>query len=244
MKVFIAFILMLVISSKIFAQDLDSLQRKFANKVCTCIGNINSYEELKPAIDKCYSRTMNFIFNDATAEEVKFYAGSGNLKLLVQKLEYHLKSYCPNVVQVINAYIKPASADNSFPRNYGAPGSPSLKDSWTSWEKKTIAFDAEVLDTVQASFSRTFLKVKLDDGQLVWVGDMTSSKSNAIGSKVRFLGYITPANKQKVEQYTETAFIIISFASVELSTKKLAMYPGSEIQIHDWANGIVPDFRN
>src|SRR5882724_8198734 len=101
MKLLKSLLALVLITGNCYSQNLDSLQEKFADKVCNCIGQANNYEELKPLIDKCYGSTMNFIFNDATPDEVKFYAAPGNLKLITQRLEYNLKSTCPNVVNVI-----------------------------------------------------------------------------------------------------------------------------------------------
>jgi len=182
---------------------------------------------------------MNFIFNDATPEDVKFYAGAGNLKVVAQKLEYHLKSSCPSVVKVIEEYIKPKDKVNSYPTNFDNTKLDAAKNNLNSWNGKIIAFNAEIIKVNKSNPDKTFLKVKLDNGAILWVGDMGNSTFNIIGNKTRFLGYFTLTEKDNDDQ-TELGYLVISFASLDLGTNNLTMYPGTEIQIYKWANGNVP----
>jgi hypothetical protein len=52
-------LLLTFISTQIFGQQLDSIQARFANRVCNCIGEITEYKDLKPKIDRCYKDTFN-----------------------------------------------------------------------------------------------------------------------------------------------------------------------------------------
>lgn len=222
-----------------FGQSVDSLQKKFSNKVCNCLGTIESYDKLKPKIDECYEKVYNFIFNDASPEEIKFYSNTGNLKVVTQKLEYYLKSTCPEVVRVINEYIRPKNVTNSYPVNFE---SHNLEDALSNpkiWGNRTIAFEGEIIKTVTTTPAKLFLKVKLNNGNHIWVGDMTNSKFSTVGNKLRFLGYLIQANIDNTEQ-SEQGFAVISFGSLDLSSKQISMYSGSEKQIHEWANGKVP----
>jgi hypothetical protein len=228
-----------LIATKCVGQNIDSIQKKFATKVCNCIGEVKTYEDLKPKIDKCYDATMNFIFNDATPDEIKFYTGPGNLKVVAKKLEYYLKSSCPTVVNVIQSYIKPKDSERSYPTNFDNIQLMNAKKDLNSWNGKTIAFDAEVIKVNKLSPAKTFLKVKLDNGDLLWIGDMTISKFNNIGNKIRFVGYFIVTEKDNEEQ-NELGYMILSFASLDMSSNQLTMYPGSEKQIHEWANGTIP----
>ena len=229
----------LFFASNCFCQSLDSLQKKFANKVCNCIGEVKSYEQLGAQIDTCYDKTMNFIFNDATPDEIKFYTGSGNLKLITQKLEYHLKSTCPNVVQVINEYVKPKAKGKNYPTNFDGEKLKAAKRKLNSWNGKTIAFNGEVIGASKIYAEKTFLKVRLDSGDSLWVGDMTNSVLSIIGNKIRVIGYFVLTERDGDEQ-NEMGYMVISFASLELISNDLKMYPGSEKQVYEWANGKVP----
>lgn len=227
------------ITAACLAQNIDSIQNKFATKVCNCIGEVKKYEELKTKIDMCYDTTMNFIFNDATPEEIKFYTGSGNLKVVAQKLEYHLKSNCPSVVAVIKEYVKPKDTARSYPTNFDHTKLEEAKKDLNSWNGKTIAFNCEIIKVNKSKPDKTFLKVKLYNGDTLWVGDMSNSEFNIIGNKTRFIGYFILTEKNNEEQ-TERGYFVISFASLNLGTNNLTMHPGSEKQIYEWANGNVP----
>ena len=240
MKLLKSLLLFLPITGHCYSQNLDSLQKKFANKICNCIGNIDKYEELKSSIDKCYGSTMNFIFNDATADEKKFYIGAGNLKLVAQRLEYNLKSTCPNVVTVINEYVKPKSKENNYPTNFNQKTFVEASKDLSSWNGKTISFDAEIIKINKSNPSKPFLKVKLANDQIIWVGDMTNSNFEIVGNRVRFLGYLNLSDKSNNEEFNELDFVVISFASLELNSNKVAFYPGSEKQVYVWANGEIP----
>ncbi|MDP9042826.1 MAG: hypothetical protein M3N30_12660 [Bacteroidota bacterium] len=240
MKLLKSSLLLLFIIGHCYSQNLDSIQKKFAIKVCNCIGQVNNYEELKPLIGKCYDTTMNYIFNDATPDEVKFYTSPGNLKLVAQRLEYDLKSTCPTVVRVINDYIKPRSKENNYPTNFDQKTFEEAKKDLNSWDGRTISFDAEIVKVNKSNPTKPFLKVKLASGQFIWVGDMTNSDFEIAGNKVRFLGYYHLADKSSKDEYNQFDFVVISFASLELNSSKITFYPGSEKQIFVWANGEVP----
>ena len=243
MKLIKFVILFLFISARTYSQNLDSLQKKFANNVCGCIGHVDKYSELKPLIDKCYENTMNFIFNGATPQEIKFYSGAGNLKLVSQKLEYYLKSTCPDVVRVIKEYVTPYTNENNYPTNFNQETLKKAKEDLISYYGKTIAFDAEIVKINKSDPNKIFLKVRFQDGQTIWVGDMANSDFEIVGNKVRFLGYFIMADKNSDEEYNQSGYLVVSFSSVELTSNKLAMYPGSEKQIHAWVNGKVPELK-
>lgn len=227
------------ITTNCFGQNIDSIQKKFATKVCNCMGEIKKYEDLKPKIDRCYDTTMNYIFNDATPEEIKFYTGKGNLKVVAQKLEYYLKSSCPGVVNVIQEYVKPKDKESSYPINFDNTKLEDAKKNFNSWNGKTIAFNAEIIKVNKSNPAKTYLKVKLNNDEFLWVGDMANSKFDNVGNKTRFIGYFILTEKDSDEQ-TEFGYLVISFASLDVGTNNLTMYPGSEKQIYEWANGTVP----
>ncbi|MFM2387565.1 MAG: hypothetical protein RL660_2322 [Bacteroidota bacterium] len=227
------------ISAQACAQQLDSIQARFAERVCNCIGEIAEYEDLKPKIDRCYKDTFNFIFNNSTPEEVKFYLGEGNLQKIGMKLEYYLKSQCPSVRKVIQEYIKPKKSEGSYPTNLDEKKLEAKRKDIDDLEGKIVAFDAEIVKVNRSNPERIFLEVKLQNGEKLWVGDMTNSELNIEGNKRRFLGYFVTTEKDDQEQ-TEMGYYIISFASYEKITDNLVMYPGTEKQIYEWANGKVP----
>lgn len=243
MKLFLLTAFTIFITPICLGQNIDSIQKKFATKVCNCIGEVKKYEDLRPKIDKCYDTTMNYIFNDATPDEIKFYTGKGNLKVVAQKLEFYLKSSCPSVVNVIREYVKPKNKESSYPTNFDNTKLEEAKKDLNPWNGKTIAFNAEIIKVNKSNPDQTFLKVKLDNGDILWVGDMANSKFDNIGNKRRFIGYFIVTAKDNEEQ-TELGYLVISFASLDLGTYNLTMYPGSEKQIYEWANGKVPKLKN
>jgi len=50
------------ITTSCYAQNIDSIQKKFATKVCNCIGEVKKYEELKSKIEICYGHNNEFYF--------------------------------------------------------------------------------------------------------------------------------------------------------------------------------------
>ena len=242
MKRILILVIITFLTNNIFGQNLDTIQAKFAKKVCNCIGETKDYAELKPKIDKCYDDTFNFIFNDATPEEIKFYTGEGNLQKVGKKLEFYLKSDCQNVKKVIEAYIKPKNIKGSYPTNLDENKLKNKGKEIESLNGKTVAFDAEIIKINNTRKDKVFLKVKLSNGEILWVGDMTNSDLNLVGNKRRFLGYFT-MTKNKTEEQTELGYYILSFASYDKQTNKLNMFPGSERQIYEWANGKVPQSK-
>lgn len=174
------------------------------------MGHIDNYDQLKPSIDKCYDSTMNFIFNGATPEEIKFYTGNGNLKVVAQKVGYYLKSTCPDVIRVINEYVKPKTNENNYPTNFDQNNLKEVKNNLNSWSKRTVAFNAEIVKII----------------------------------RTRFVGWFIPTDKSFNEEFNSDGYLVVSYGSVDLASNKLSMYPNSEILIHEWANGKVPETRH
>jgi len=207
------------------------------------MGHIDNYDQLKPSIDKCYDSTINFIFNGATPEEIKFYTGNGNLKLVAQKLGYYLKSTCPDVIRVINEYVKPKTNENNYPTNFDQNSLKEVKNNLNSWSKRTVAFNAEIVKIIKTDEDKIFLKVKFSDDQTLWVGDMSHNTSWQPGNKIRFVGWFIPTDKSFNEEFNRDGYLVVSYGSVDLASNKLSMYPNSEILIREWANGKVPATR-
>jgi hypothetical protein len=240
MKKVIHLIVFSLLLTSAYGQNLDSLQRKFAAKICTCVGELEKYEQLKPVLDKCYDKTMNFIFNDATPEEVKFYGVPGNLQLLNQNLEQNLKTQCPAIKKLVEESVKPGKKGNSYPVNFNSRQLEEAKKDLKSWDGKIVAFDGEIIEVNFLGPNRPYLKVKLDD-QVVWVGSMVNSKFETVGNRIRFLGYFSLTKSgDPGGDLNKSGFHILAFGVIELKSMELAMFPGSEVQVREWANGKVP----
>jgi hypothetical protein len=140
---------------------------------------------------------------------------------------------------VIKEYIKPKKNEGSYPTNLDETKLEVKSKDIAYLDGKTIAFDAEIIKVNRTNPERVFLEIKLKNGEKLWVGDMTNSELNVEGNERRFLGYFVTIEKDNQEQ-TEMGYYVISFASYEKITDKLIMYPGTEKQIYEWANGNVP----
>jgi hypothetical protein len=244
MKKLILLIFSLFLFGSAYCQNLERMQKKFALKVCDCIGKLGSYEQLKPKLDKCYDSTMNFIFNGATPEEVKFYAGPGNLKLVSQNLEQNLKADCPTVKKLIEAYTAPKKEAKPYPTNFSSQDLQEAKSNLSNWNGRIIAFDAKVIEVASLEPNRPYLKVQLDGGQEIWVGSMANSKYETVGNNIRLLGYFSLTGKSgPQEKLNDSGYHVLAFGVVDLKSMQAASFPGSEVQIREWANGKVPEVR-
>jgi len=155
-------------------------------------------------------------------------------------MQYYLETSCPEVIRVIQDYVTPTDTTNSFPVNFNGQLLLAAAKDTGAWFGKTISFNGEIIKIDSTVPNKKFLKVKLDNGQTIWVGDMAAGLFSTVGNEIRFMGYFVASDSTaKNKEFNEQDYLVISFASVELSSKKVAMYPGSEKQIRDWANGMI-----
>ncbi|MES2730852.1 MAG: hypothetical protein V4714_03855 [Bacteroidota bacterium] len=227
-----------------YCQSLENLQKKFATKVCDCIGELDNYEQLKPKLNKCYDSTMNYIFNGATSEEIKFYTGSGNLKLISQNLEQNLNTYCPTVKRVSKEFILPSNKANPYPTNFSSHDLQKAKENLSAWDGRIIAFDAKIIEVASVGPNRPYLKVQLDTGEELWVGSMANSKYETVGNSVRLLGYFALTQLEGLHaNLNKLGYHVLAFGIVDLKLMQIAYFSGSEVQIREWSNGKIPQVR-
>ena len=131
-------------------------------------------------------------------------------------------------------------ARNGYPINFDELALERAKVDSSMWKTKTFAFDAEILKIDTSNKNKPLLKAKLGSDHVVWVFDMTNSNFKVVGNKIRFIGYILPTDLNSTEITSEFSIMIISYGSLELSTKTLFFSPGFKKQIDEWANGRIP----
>ena len=225
------------------AQTVENLQAKITEKICACVGEIDDYQLLKPLLDKCYDDAINSLFNSAVKTEVKILINADSLRLINQNIEANLKVHCPAVRTVVQQYILASPGAASCPTNFNSQQFKQAKKRLKSWNGRIVAFDAEVLEVHQLGPGRPYVKVKLGDEQILWVGSMANSGFEMVGNHLRFLGYFALKETGPQEKFHQNEFHVLAFGVIDLVSKKLAMFPGSEEQIKEWVAGKVPKAR-
>ncbi|NOU46148.1 MAG: hypothetical protein HOO86_03695 [Bacteroidales bacterium] len=132
-------------------------------------------------------------------------------------------------------------SQNACPVNFGDKQLESAKRDIKNWNGKIIACDVEVIQVEKGYVDKPYYKVKLEDGGQFWVGSLVTSGYEKTGAKLRLLGYLSLFEKDDIgNKFNKDGFHILAFVVIDLATKKMAMHPGTEKQVEEWINGIVP----
>jgi len=232
-------ILFLTLITSSYGQDTEKFAKKITNKMCECIGKVEKYENLKSKLDSCYDKAINDAAIHATPEEIKIIGNTedfNNVKYRIGKL---IKTDCENVKNVVVKEAQPSTNENPYPINFTPKDFKKAKKKPNSYNGKIIAFDGKIVEVKSLGENKPYLKVELENGQLIWVGSMVNSKYDKVGNSIRFLGYFSLIGKDEIE-YNKLGFHILAFGEIDLKTKQLAFMPGSETQIKEWGKGQIP----
>ncbi|TKC10802.1 hypothetical protein FA048_11570 [Pedobacter polaris] len=137
--------------------------------------------------------------------------------------------------------ITDIKAQNACPLNFGSKQLEKAKHDIKNWNGKIIACDVEVIQVEKGYQSKPYYKVKLEDGGQFWVGSLVTSGYEKTSAKLRLLGYFSLVDKDDIgNKFNKDGFHILSFVVIDLATKQMAMFPGSDKQVKEWMNGTVP----
>lgn len=242
MKTVVTIVLLTATVNTCLGQETDKFAKKIADNMCDCIGNVDKYKNLKHKLDSCYDKTMNEAVIHASSEEIKIIGNTAEFSKVKQSLEGLIKTNCKTVRQLIETEIQPSSAvDSPYPTNFTSEDYKRARKYPEQWDGKIVAFDGEIVEANYPSPNKPYLKVKLDGGHIIWIGSMVNSQFDKVGNKIRFLGYFTLTSKDDISKtYHDNGFHVLAFGEIDHKTKQLAMLPGSELQIKEWAVGQIP----
>jgi len=212
--------------------------------MCDCFGDLENYNTYKLKFDSCYDKALvNTLIEMASQkkkEEYMILINPEKRKVVNDNIEYLISIECHSVKEVIQNEVLSGNAQNPFPINFSSRDLKKLKRNPHKWNGQIIAFDAEVIEIKKGYHDKPYYKAKIDNEEL-WIASMISSGYEIKGNMVRILGYVTEIEDNDfVNEYHDLGFHILTFGVINLKTKQVAMFPGSEMQIKEWKNGKVP----
>jgi len=132
---------------------------------------------------------------------------------------------------------------NSCPRNFDGKAFLASKKTKKKEIQKTVAFDAEVVTVEKGYNDLPYFKVKLDNGEPLWIRSMMSNVNVNIGHKLRILGYL--AKVQPDDEigmtYNKNGVEVRAFAILDTQTKKLDYADVFEREALLWKSGKIPE---
>lgn len=139
-----------------------------------------------------------------------------------------------------NNYAQKVS--NSCPRNLDGKAYLDLKKSIKKDFNKTVSFDAEVVTVEKGYNGFPYFKVKLDNGQPLWISSMMSNINAVVGQKLRILGYLTLVQSDDAigMTYNKNGVEVRAFAILDTQTKKLNYADVFEREALLWKSGTIP----
>ncbi len=240
----IATLILTLTSLTSFGQSIETITEKISDKICGCIkDDIKSYSEIKPEFDRCYDKEFNQIFSLVDSIEQKILIQEGALQKIKNAIIPTLNSNCEKIRKLIQSKsdnsIEPVSNNSSNPCPTNFTGNDLKKID--KLNGKIIAFNGLVTQVYTAHNDKPYYEVKLEGGNTIWIASLVNSGYEVEGSIVRILGYVSKVeNDEFAEKYNKTDYHILAFCLIDLKTKQMAIFPGSELQIKEWIAGKIP----
>jgi len=232
-------ILILIFIGNSFGQSTEKFAIKITKKMCDCIGIVDNYENLKAKLDSCYDIAINYAAIHASPEEIQIIGNTKEFNEVKNQIAKLIKVDCEAVKNVVIKEAQPSTNENSYPINFTTKDFNKAKRNPESFNGKIIAFNGRILEVKSLGQNKPYLKVELENGQIIWVGSMVNSQFDKVGNSIRFLGYFSLIKKGEIE-FNNSGFHILAFGEIDLATKQLAFMPGSESQIKEWGQGLIP----
>ncbi len=232
-------ILFITLIASSYGQDTEKFAKKITDKMCDCIGKVEKYDNLKSKLDSCYDKAINDAVIHATSEEIKIIGNTEDFNKVKYRIGKLIKTDCETVKNIVVEEAQPSTNENPYPINFTAKDFKKAKKKPDSYNGKIIAFDGKIIEVKSLGENKPYLKVELENGQLIWVGSMVNSQYDKVGNSIRFLGYYSLIGENEIE-YNKLGFHILAFGEIDLKTKQLAFMPGSESQIKEWGKGQIP----
>jgi hypothetical protein len=227
-----------------FSQSIESIKEKVSDKICDCINNdISSYSEIKPEFNRCYDKEFNQIFSLVDSAEQKILIQQGVLEKIKNEIIPTLNSNCKKIRKIIQSdvesAVEPAKNSNTVacPTNFVGKDLKKIK----KLSGEIIAFNGLVTEVYFAHNKKPYYQVKLEGGNTIWIASLVNSGYEKEGKIIRLLGYVSEVGDDKnAKEYNQTDYHILAFCVIDMESKQMAMLPGSELQVKEWMNGIIP----
>lgn len=122
----------------------------------------------------------------------------------------------------------------SYPINFRESDFENLN----TFNQQILSFDVEILRIENSPKNTPYYQGKIGN-QTIWIFSMLQSKSLKVRNKVRVVGYLVSTEELKSD-INYDKFQILSFGLLDLKSKKLDYFPGSEMQMKQWKHGRIP----
>ena len=127
-----------------------------------------------------------------------------------------------------------------YPTNFDVISLDKAKKDSSFWRKKIIAFNGRIIRIDTSNKTRHLIKIELGSDNVVWIEVKQHGKFEFLENKIRVIGYILPTDLQSDDITAQFSIMVISFAVLELKTKKMYSHPSFKKQVDDWQNGKIP----
>ncbi len=244
MKKIIFLSIIILISTNIFSQSVESIVERVTNEICDCVGEVTDKSELKKKLKECSDDKINHIMNNSTEAENKVLLEGNNLNKVINQIEPSVLTNCKNVKQTIEKDLEneanKVSDDEGitpFPTNFTGKDLMRIEE----LNGEIVAFNGLVTEVHTAHNDKPYYEVKLEGGKTIWIASLVNSGYEKEGKIIRLIGYVSKVEDDKVaKKYNKTDYHILTFGIIDLDSKQMAMMPGSELQIKEWMNGTIP----
>jgi len=234
----------ILISTNVFSQSVESIIKRVSNEICDCVGEIKGKSKMKKKLKECSDDKINYIMNNSTKAENDILLKGGNLNNVISQIEPYVLTNCKNVKRVIEQDLEKevnrvSNDKNSTPCPTNFTGK-DLKNI-QKLDGEIIAFNGLITEVHSTHKDKPYYEVKLEGGNTIWIASLVNSGYEKEGKIIRLLGYVSKVENDEVaETYNKTDYHILAFCVIDMDSKQMAMMPGSNLQVKEWMNGTIP----
>ena len=144
------------------------------------------------------------------------------------------------LLMVLSVYL--SSAQTKCPTNFDGKSFVKIKYDMDKHNGETVAFDSEVSEIRKGYNDIPYFKVKLENGEELWIASVVSDKYVVKGAKLRLIGYIelVQADDEIARQFNRTGYHVRVFAMVDHKTKQLQSSNAFDQEVKQWLGGQFP----
>lgn len=158
-------------------------------------------------------------------------------KIFLFAIIYHL------LTSYIYGQVKPIKNKEIYPTNFDVILLDKARTDSSFWRNKIIAFNGRIIRIDTSNKTRHLLKIELGSDNVIWAEVKQHGKFEFLENKIRLLGYILPTDLQSDDITAQFSIMVISYAVLELKSKKLYSHPRFKKQVNDWRNGKIPTMK-
>jgi len=240
----IPFVSILFIQS--YAQESEKFARKLADRICDCVGEVHTYAALQSRLDSCHRMVVNDAAINASTEELNVIGNVEQFNWVIRNLENYIKKRNPQIGKLMEEEAATGPPTIPYPTNFGKKEYKAASKGKLDWNGRIVAFDGEIVTVNALPSGKTYLEVELEHGKTMWVCSMIDSQFDKKGNVLRFMGYFDSIENEGLPRHpsNESGFHVVAFAEIDHATNQMAIMPGSEFKIREWARGRIPEVKN